>query len=73
MSEPYDPIGLEILWNRLVSIVDEASAALIRASFSTVLRESNDFACILLDAKGRSLAQSTRSVPSFIGTMRISL
>ena len=73
MSEEFDPISLEILWNRLVAIVDEASAALVRASFSTVLRESNDFACILLDAKGRSLAQSTRSIPSFIGTMPISL
>ena len=73
MSENYDPISLEILWNRLVSIVDEASAALIRASFSTVLRESNDFACVLLDAQGRSLAQSVRSIPSFIGTMPISL
>ena len=73
MSEEFDPISLEILWNRLVAIVDEASAALVRASFSTVLRESNDFACILLDAEGRSLAQSTRSIPSFIGTMPISL
>lgn len=73
MSQRYDPISLEILWNRLISIVDEASAALVRASFSTVLRESNDFACILLDAHGRSLAQSARSIPSFIGTMPISL
>jgi len=73
MSQRYDPISLEILWNRLISIVDEASAALVRASFSTVLRESNDFACILLDAQGRSLAQSARSIPSFIGTMPISL
>jgi len=73
MSEKFDPITLEILWNRLIAIVDEASAALIRASFSTVLRESNDFACVLLDARGRSLAQSTCSIPSFIGTMPISL
>jgi N-methylhydantoinase B len=73
MTTHYDPISLEILWSRLVSIVDEASAALVRASFSTVLRESNDFACILLDAQGRSLAQSARSIPSFIGTMPISL
>jgi len=73
MSEEFDPITLEILWNRLISIVDEAAAALVRASFSTILRESNDFACVLMDAKGRSLAQSTRSIPSFIGTMPISL
>ena len=73
MSDTFDPISLEILWNRLVAIVDEASAALVRASFSTTLRESNDFACVLLDAKGRSLAQSTHSIPSFIGTMPASL
>lgn len=73
MTAHHDPISLEILWSRLISIVDEASAALVRASFSTVLRESNDFACILLDAQGRSLAQSARSIPSFIGTMPISL
>ncbi len=73
MPEKFDPITLEILWNRLIAVVDEASAALVRASFSTVLRESNDFACVLLDAEGRSLAQSTRSIPSFIGTMPFSL
>jgi len=73
MTEKFDPISLEILWNRLIAVVDEASAALVRASFSTTLRESNDFACVLLDAKGRSLAQSTHSIPSFIGTMPISL
>lgn len=73
MAEEFDPISLEILWNRLIAVADEASAALVRASFSTTLRESNDFACVLLDAKGRSLAQSTHSIPSFIGTMPISL
>ncbi len=73
MSETYDPISLEIIWNRLISIVDEAAATLVRTSFSTVLRESNDFACVLLDAKGNSLAQSSSSVPSFIGTLPLSL
>ena len=73
MTEHYDPITLEIIWNRLISIVDEAAATLLRTSFSTVLRESNDFACVLLDSRGNSLAQSTLSVPSFIGTLPISL
>jgi N-methylhydantoinase B len=62
-------IETEIYWARLVSIVDEAAAALVRTSFSTVVRESNDFACVLLDADGYSLAQSTISVPGFIGSM----
>ncbi|MBX3513375.1 MAG: hydantoinase B/oxoprolinase family protein [Xanthobacteraceae bacterium] len=65
----FDAIETEICWARLVSIVDEAAVALVRTSFSTVVRESNDFACVLLDAEGHSLAQSTISVPGFIGSM----
>jgi N-methylhydantoinase B len=65
----FDPISLEILWNRLVAITDEAAATLIRTSFSTIVRESLDFACVLLDAQGRSLAQCTVAPPSFIGTL----
>ena len=62
-------ITLEVLWTRLISIVDEAAAALVRTSFSTVVRESNDFACVLTDARGGSIAQATDSIPSFIGTV----
>nr|WP_255600004.1 hydantoinase B/oxoprolinase family protein [Afifella sp. IM 167] len=60
---------MEILWTRLVSAVDEAAAAYVRTSFSTLVREANDFAVVLTDAKGRSLAQSSMSIPSFIGTL----
>ncbi|MEK7412448.1 MAG: hydantoinase B/oxoprolinase family protein [Planctomycetota bacterium] len=69
LTRAFDAIETEIFWARLVSIVDEAAAALVRTSFSTVVRESNDFACVLLDENGYSLAQSTISVPGFIGAM----
>lgn len=65
----FNAVTLEMLWTRLISIVDEAAAALVRTSFSTVVRESNDFACVLTDARGLSLAQATDSIPSFIGTV----
>src|SRR5262245_6103821 len=65
----FNAVTLEMLWTRLISIVDEAAAALVRTSFSTVVRESNDFACVLTDARGQSLAQATDSIPSFIGTV----
>jgi N-methylhydantoinase B len=64
-----DPIALEIQWKRLVSMVDEASAAFVRTSFSVLVREANDFAVVLTDADGRSIAQSVLSIPSFIGTL----
>lgn len=68
-----NPIDLEIYWNRLIAITDEAGAALKRTSFSTVVRESNDFACVLLDPQARLLAQSSLSIPGFIGTAPLSL
>ena len=69
-QEPlFDSVTLEILWRRLISAVDEAAAALVRTSFSTLVRESYDFSCIITDEKGQSLVQATESIPSFIGTL----
>ena len=68
-STAFDAVTLQILWPRLISIVDEASAALVRSAFSTVLRESDDYSCILTDARGRSIAQATKSIPAFIGSL----
>ncbi len=64
-----DPIELEILWKRLISVVDEASAAFVRTCFSTLVRDGNDFAIVLTDIEGRSLVQSTMSLPGFIGCL----
>ncbi len=65
----FDPVTLEILWTRVIGIVDEASAAFVRTSYSTLVREAHDFAIILADPEGNSLAQSSVSIPSFIGTL----
>ncbi|MFM7689636.1 MAG: hydantoinase B/oxoprolinase family protein [Alphaproteobacteria bacterium] len=65
----FDAVELELLWRRLISLVDEAAAALVRTSFSTLVRESYDFSCIVTDATGQSLVQATESIPSFIGTL----
>jgi N-methylhydantoinase B len=68
-SAQIDPVTLEILWTRMISVVDEAAATFVRTSFSTLVRDANDFAVVLTDRNGRSVAQSTRSIPSFISTM----
>jgi N-methylhydantoinase B len=69
MQPRFDPFVVETLWTRLVAIADEAAAALVRTSFSTIVRESKDFACVLMDTAGNSLAQNTSTVPSFVGTL----
>ncbi|MGH7152855.1 MAG: hydantoinase B/oxoprolinase family protein [Acetobacteraceae bacterium] len=68
-KDSFDPVSLEILWSRLISIADESAAALLRTSFSTIVRESNDFAVSLMDANGNSLAENTAGIPSFVGTL----
>ena len=65
----FNAIELEILWKRLISVVDEAAAAFVRTCFSTLVRDGNDFAIVLTDA-GRSLAQSNMSLPGFIGCLQ---
>ena len=72
-NRPFDAVTLEILWRRTISAVDEAAKALRRTSFSTLVNESNDFACVLTDATGQSLAQNTESIPSFIGTLPVTV
>ncbi len=64
-----DPIKLQVMWNRLVSIAEEAETTLVRTSFSTVISEARDFACILLDTQGRSIAQAWTTVPEFTLTL----
>jgi N-methylhydantoinase B len=65
----FDPITLEIFWSRLISIADESAAALLRTSFSTIVRESNDYATVLMDANADALAENTAGIPSFVGIL----
>jgi N-methylhydantoinase B len=58
-----DPIEVQVLWERCISMVDEAANRLVRAAFSTVARESNDFGCVLCDARGYGVAYTTRGTP----------
>src|SRR3954454_794351 len=60
-----DGIGLEILWNRLIAVMNEVDDAIVRTSFSTIVGESRDFGYILTDERGRSLCQSSFSPANF--------
>lgn len=64
-----DPIFLEVFWTRVRSVVNEAAKLIVRTSFSTLSTEANDFAVVLTDSSGQSLAENSGSIPSFIGTL----
>jgi 5-oxoprolinase (ATP-hydrolysing) len=60
-----DPVGLEIMWSRLINIVEECWLTVWRTAFSLIIGEAQDFACELLDPQGNSLAHSPRAMPVF--------
>jgi N-methylhydantoinase B len=64
-----DPITLQVLWNRLIFITDQADVALGRTAFSPIVRETHDYVTVLMDADGSSLAQCTLAIPVFISTL----
>ena len=69
----FDPITLEILWRRLISIVDEADAAVARTAFSSLLRDGHDYTCMFTDCRGRELAQGTLATPGQSGAMALGI
>jgi N-methylhydantoinase B len=71
MTSRFDPITLEILWRRLIAIVDEADAAVARTAFSSLLRDAHDYTCIFTDRHGRELAQGTLATPGQSGAMAL--
>ncbi len=73
MSDKFDPVTLEILWRRLVSIVDEADAAVARTAFSSLLRDAHDYTCMFTDRTGRELAQGTLATPGQSGAMALGI
>ena len=60
---------LQVMWNRLLAVVEEQGEALIRAAFSPIVRECGDISAGLFDAQGRMLAQAVTGTPGHINTM----
>jgi len=73
MKQVFDPITLEILWRRLISIVDEADSSVARTAFSSLLRDAHDYTCMFTDQRGRELAQGTFATPGQSGAMALGI
>ncbi len=73
MATTFDPITLEILWRRLISIVDEADGSVARTAFSSLLRDAHDYTCMFTDRQGRELAQGSFATPGQSGAMALGI
>ena len=66
-------IQRQVVWNRLISIVEEQAQALIRTAFSTTVREAGDLSAGIFDLYGRMLAQAVTGTPGHVNAMATSV
>jgi N-methylhydantoinase B len=62
-------IDLQIMWNRLIAVVEEQAEVLLRTAFSPIVRECGDLSAGVFDSKGRMLAQAVTGTPGHVNSM----
>ena len=68
-AKELDKGRLQVMWNRLLALVEEQGQILIRAAFSPIVRECGDISAGIFDFEGRMLAQAVTGTPGHINTM----
>ncbi|MFK7751459.1 MAG: hydantoinase B/oxoprolinase family protein [Sedimentitalea sp.] len=69
MSIEPTTVAYQVMWNRLISIVEEQAQALVRTAFSTSVREAGDLSAGVYDTKGNMLAQAVTGTPGHVNAM----
>ena len=64
-----DEIRMQVMWNRLVSVVEEQALTLLRTAFSTSVREAGDLSAGVFNPEGLMLAQAVTGTPGHVNTM----
>jgi N-methylhydantoinase B len=59
----------QVMWNRLISVVEEQALTLVRTAFSTSVREAGDLSAGVFDPEGRMIAQAVTGTPGHVNTM----
>lgn len=59
----------QILWNRLIAVVEEQANVLLKTAFGPITREAGDLSAGVYDTKGRMLAQAVTGTPGHVNTM----
>ncbi|MBT0956094.1 hydantoinase B/oxoprolinase family protein [Alphaproteobacteria bacterium KMM 3653] len=62
-------VAYQVMWNRLISVVEEQAQALVRTAFSTSVREAGDLSAGVYDVQGRMLAQAVTGTPGHVNAM----
>ncbi len=69
MADEPSNVAYQVMWNRLISVVEEQAQALVRTAFSTSVREAGDLSAGVYDTQGRMLAQAVTGTPGHVNAM----
>ncbi|MDO9711480.1 hydantoinase B/oxoprolinase family protein [Paracraurococcus lichenis] len=62
-------IQYQVMWNRLISVVEEQAQTLVRTAFGAATREAGDVSAGVYDTQGRMLAQAVTGTPGHVNSM----
>jgi N-methylhydantoinase B len=65
----HSKVAYQVMWNRLISVVEEQAQALVRTAFSTSVREAGDLSAGVYDVQGQMLAQAVTGTPGHVNAM----
>ncbi len=65
----HSTVAYQVMWNRLISVVEEQAQALVRTAFSTSVREAGDLSAGVYDVQGQMLAQAVTGTPGHVNAM----
>jgi len=68
-TNPLARIHRQIMWNRLIAVVEEQARIMIRTAFSTTVREAGDLSAGVFDLNGRMMAQAVTGTPGHVNSM----
>jgi N-methylhydantoinase B len=72
-DNPLRAIRTQVMWNRLIAVVEEQAQALLRTAFGSVAREAGDLSAGVYDCRGRMLAQAVTGTPGHVNSMAVAV
>src|SRR5262250_3896828 len=69
MDEALKRIHMQVMWNRLIAVVEEQAQTLLRTAFGAITREAGDLSAGVYDTGGHMLAQAVTGTPGPVNTM----
>lgn len=69
VNKAVSDVHMQIMWNRLISVVEEQALTLIRTAFSTSVRESGDLSAGVFNQGGQMIAQAVTGTPGHVNAM----